>query len=209
MNEYSVRYYSIHLRIVFTFLFLGLFINTIDATAQNYRISLLTCDPGDELYSAFGHNAVRVLDNDTGRDIVFNYGTFDFDTPNFYLKFARGKLDYMLSVSTYEQFILHYQYLQRSVREQVLDLSPEQTLRTVQFLQENYEPQNRFYRYDFFFDNCATRIRDMVEMVLGDQLKWGETEASSGKTFRNLIDEYVYPMPWADFGIDLARRERH
>src|SRR5690606_8922340 len=93
--------------------------------AQEYRISLLTCDPGDELYSAFGHNAVRVRDLNSGRDLVFNYGTFDFDTPNFYLKFARGKLDYMLSVSTYEQFLLHYQYLQRSVREQVLDLSQE------------------------------------------------------------------------------------
>lgn len=174
------------------------------AVAQDYQVSLLTCDPGDELYSAFGHNAVRVLDRDTGRDIVFNYGTFDFDTPNFYLKFARGKLDYMLSVSTYEQFIFHYQYLQRSVREQVLDLSPEQTLRAVQFLQTNYEPENRFYRYDFFFDNCATRIRDMVEMVLGDQLQWGETPEAAEKTFRNLVDEYVYRMPWADFGIDLA-----
>ncbi|MEX2593387.1 MAG: DUF4105 domain-containing protein [Anditalea sp.] len=172
--------------------------------AQNYQVSLLTCDPGEELYSAFGHNAVRVLDLETGRDIVFNYGTFDFDTPNFYVKFARGKLDYMLSVSTYEQFILHYQYLQRSVREQVLDLSPEQTLRMVQFLQENYQPENRFYRYDFFFDNCATRIRDMIEIVLGDQLKWDESKGSMDKSFRDLIDEYVYRMPWADFGIDLA-----
>lgn len=195
------------LYIIRVFLFLGvLFIlNTNEARGQNYRVSLLTCDPGDELYSAFGHNAVRVLDTDTGRDIVFNYGTFDFDTSNFYVKFARGKLDYMLSVSTYEQFILHYQYLQRSVREQVLDLSREQSLRTVQFLQENYQPENRFYRYDFFFDNCATRIRDMVEMVLGDELRWDETpDLEVEKSFRTLIDEYVYSMPWADFGIDLA-----
>ena len=172
--------------------------------AQEYRISLLTCDPGDELYSAFGHNAVRVLDLNSGRDLVFNYGTFDFDTPNFYLKFARGKLDYMLSVSTYEQFLLHYQYLQRSVREQVLDLSQEQALKVVQFLNTNYEPENRFYRYDFFFDNCATRIRDMIELVLGEQLKWEELPEPMDKTFRNLIDEYVYPLPWADLGIDLA-----
>ena len=197
------RYYS-NLGIISLFLLLATFFNTVPAHAQNYRVSLLTCDPGDELYSAFGHNAVRVLDTSTGRDLVFNYGTFDFDTPNFYLKFARGKLDYMLSVSTYEQFILHYQYLQRNVREQVLDLSPEQANRAVQFLHENYEPQNRFYRYDFFFDNCATRIRDMIEMVLGDQLQWGETEEAADKSFRNLIDEYVYPLPWADFGIDLA-----
>ena len=172
--------------------------------AQNYQVSLLTCAPGEELYSSFGHNAVRLLDLDTGRDLVFNYGTFDFDTPNFYVKFARGKLDYMLSVSTYDQFIQYYTYMQRSVREQVLDLSPEQTLRAAAFLRTNYEPENRYYRYDFFFDNCATRIRDMVEMVLGNQLKWGEEFDVEEKTFRNLIDEYVYPLPWADFGIDLA-----
>jgi len=194
----------VKLGIIPLFLFLGVLIHPQDSNAQEYQVSLLTCDPGDELYSAFGHNAVRVLDQRTGRDIVFNYGTFDFDTPNFYVKFARGKLDYMLSVSTYEQFILHYQYLQRDVREQVLDLSPEQTVRAVQFLHENYEPENRFYRYDFFFDNCATRIRDMLEMVLGDQLKWEEAEVAPDKSFRTLIDEYVYPMPWADFGIDLA-----
>lgn len=174
------------------------------AYAQDYQISLLTCDPGDELYSAFGHNAVRVRDVSSGKDIVFNYGTFDFETPHFYMKFARGKLDYMLSVSTYDQFIAHYQYLQRSVREQVLDFSPEQTARAVQFLQTNYAPENRFYRYDFFFDNCATRIRDMVEMVLGNQLQWEEEADPMDKTFRMLIDEYVYPIPWADFGIDLA-----
>lgn len=199
-----MRRYTFNLGI-FSLLFLIItFSYSNNLSAQEYRISLLTCDPGDELYSAFGHNAVRVVDQNTGRDLVFNYGTFDFDTPNFYLKFARGKLDYMLSVSTYEQFLLHYQYLQRSVREQVLDLSPEQTLRAVEFLHENYEPQNRFYRYDFFFDNCATRIRDMMEMVLGDQLQWGESKEAPEKTFRNLIDEYVYSMPWADFGIDLA-----
>src|SRR5690606_16236612 len=109
-----------------------------------------------------------------------------------------------LSVSTYEQFLLHYQYLQRSVREQVLDLSQEQALKVVQFLNTNYEPENRFYRYDFFFDNCATRIRDMIELVLGEQLKWEELPEPMDKTFRNLIDEYVYPLPWADLGIDLA-----
>jgi len=172
--------------------------------AAEYRISLLTCDPGDELYSVFGHSAVRVVDLQTGRDLVFNYGTFDFDTPNFYLKFARGKLDYMLSVSTYNQFIEHYFSLKRAVREQVLDLNEEQAAKAVEFLQINYQPDNRYYRYDFFYDNCATRIRDMFEKVLGDQLEWEDPQATENKTFRNLIDEYVYPLPWGDLGIDLA-----
>lgn len=174
------------------------------ANAQNYQISLLTCDPGDELYSAFGHSAIRVLDMESNQDIVFNYGTFDFNTPFFYVKFAQRTLDYMLSVSTYERFLYEYNYFQRNVREQILDLNPEQSKQLVQFLQVNYQPSNRFYRYDFFYDNCATRIRDAFEEVLGKQLDWNEKTEPEKKTFRNLIDEYVYPLPWADFGIDLA-----
>ncbi|MBD8491045.1 DUF4105 domain-containing protein [Echinicola sp. CAU 1574] len=184
--------------------FLLILLNLSQLKAQHYQISLLTCDPGVELYSVFGHNAIRVVDLQTGRDSVFNYGTFDFDTPNFYLKFARGKLDYMLSRNTYNEFIGHYTYLERAVREQVLDLSPEQAAKAVEFLQINYQPENRFYRYDFFYDNCATRIRDMMEVVLGDQLEWKAPQTTEEKTFRDLIDEYVYPLPWGDLGIDLA-----
>ncbi|WP_200975328.1 DUF4105 domain-containing protein [Echinicola sp. 20G] len=184
--------------------FLFILLNLSHLNAQQYQISLLTCDPGEELYSVFGHNAVRVIDLQTGRDLVFNYGTFDFDTPNFYLKFARGKLDYMLSISTYQQFIDHYTYLERGVREQVLGLNPQQAAKVVAFLQTNYQPDNRYYRYDFFYDNCATRIRDMIETILGDQLEWKQTEVTEEKTFRDLIDEYVYPLPWGDLGIDLA-----
>lgn len=172
--------------------------------AQDYRISLLTCDPGDELYSAFGHSAIRVVDPTTGQDLVFNYGTFDFNTPFFYVKFTQRTLDYMLSVSTFERFQVEYNYFQRNMREQVLDLNPDQARRLVLFLEENYRPENRFYRYDFFYDNCATRIRDAMETILGPQLDWNEPVDAELKTFRNLIDEYVYPLPWADFGIDLA-----
>jgi hypothetical protein len=172
--------------------------------AQDFQVSLLTCDPGDELYSAFGHNAIRVLDKNSGQDFVFNYGTFDFNVPFFYVKFTQRTLDYMLSVTTFERFLMEYNYNQRAVREQILDLSPEQTLEMYKFLQINYLPQNRFYRYDFFYDNCATRIRDAMEEILGDQLDWNEDLLAEEKTFRNLIDEDVYRLPWADFGIDLA-----
>lgn len=172
--------------------------------AQDYQISLLTCDPGEELYSAFGHSAIRVLDKETKEDLVFNYGTFDFNTPFFYVKFTQRTLDYMLSISTYERFLYEYNYFERGIREQVLDLNQEQAQKLVAFLQVNYLPENRFYRYDFFYDNCATRIRDVFESVLGSQLDWNEESDPPRKTFRNLIDEYVYPLPWADFGIDLA-----
>lgn len=172
--------------------------------AQDYQVSLLTCDPGEELYSAFGHSAIRVLDKESGQDLVFNYGTFDFNTPFFYVKFTQRTLDYMLSVSTYDSFLYSYHAAQRGVREQVLDLNQSQAGDLVQFLQINYLPENRFYRYDFFYDNCATRIRDAFELILGRNLDWNEQRDPERKTFRNLIDEYVYPLPWADFGIDLA-----
>jgi len=181
---------------IYSFIFL--------AHAQEYQISLLTCDPGDQLYSAFGHSAIRVVDRVNNQDLVFNYGTFDFNTPFFYVKFTQRTLDYMLSVSTYERFLYEYNYYRRGIREQVLDLNPEQATQLVQFLQINYLPENRFYRYDFFYDNCATRIRDVFETVLGRNLDWNEEVNPEPKTFRNLIDEYVYPLPWADFGIDLA-----
>ncbi|EPR67163.1 Lnb N-terminal periplasmic domain-containing protein [Cyclobacterium qasimii] len=177
---------------------------TLPANAAQYKISLLTCDPGDELYSTFGHTAVRILELESGQDLVFNYGTFDFNTPFFYIKFMRRTLDYQLSLTTTENFLREYNYFKRNVREQELNLSPEQSQKIVAFLQTNYQPENRKYRYDFFFDNCTTRITDMMETVLGQSLKWNYPTENESKTFRNLIDEYVYTLPWSDLGIDLA-----
>ncbi|GAB3008029.1 DUF4105 domain-containing protein [Cyclobacterium sediminis] len=185
------------------FLFLAFF-TTVPASAATYKISLLTCDPGDELYSTFGHSAIRIVELESGQDLVFNYGTFDFNTPFFYIKFIRRTLDYQLSLTTTANFLREYNYFKRNVREQELNLSPEQSQAIVAFLQNNYQPENRKYRYDFFFDNCATRITDMIESVLGQSLKWNYPAESDEKTFRNLIDEYVYPLPWSDLGIDLA-----
>lgn len=191
-------------KLVYLF-FLLIFIGLTPAKSQIYEISLLTCDPGKELYSSFGHSAIRVRQvMPEGQDLVFNFGTFDFQTPNFYGKFATGKLDYMLSVSTYADFIREYDYFQRDVREQVLDLKGQQQDVLIQHLWTHYDPANRFYRYDFFFNNCATKIRDAFEIALGDELVWDDSVKAEEKTFRNLIDEYVYPLPWADLGIDLA-----
>ncbi len=186
-------------------LFLLIIMALAPAKAQIYEISLLTCDPGKELYSSFGHSAIRMRQIGTeGQDLVFNFGTFDFKTPNFYGKFATGKLDYMLSVSTYADFIREYDYYQRDVREQILDLNEQQKDLLLQHLWAQYEPARRYYRYDFFFNNCATKIRDAFEIALGKELVWNDSSSIDEKTFRNLIDEYVYPLPWADLGIDLA-----
>jgi len=179
------------------------------SNAQQYQVSLLTCDPGDQIYSSFGHSGIRVLELSSGRDIVYNYGTFDFGAPNFVLNFAGGRLDYYLSVSTFDRFLAEYEYFHRSVREQVLNLNEQQKFELIQFLETNYLPENRAYRYDFFFDNCATRVRDVISTVLGDQLVWhDEAQENVDKSFRELIDEMVFYMPWSDLGIDLALGSR-
>lgn len=185
-------------------LFLLIIMALVPAKAQIFEISLLTCDPGKELYSSFGHSAIRLREIGGEQDLVFNFGTFDFRTPNFYGKFATGKLDYMLSVSSYADFIREYDYYKRDVQEQVLDLNEQQRDFLVQHLNAQYDPARRYYRYEFFYNNCATKIRDAFDIALGDQLVWNDSSSLEEKTFRNLIDEYVYPLPWADLGIDLA-----
>ena len=180
------------------------FVGLTPARAQFWEVSLLTADPGPELYASFGHSAIRLREiGPDGRDLVFNFGTFDFDTPNFYGKFATGKLNYMLSVVPYDRFIIEYDYYKRGLREQVLDLNQEQKDFLLQHLDAQYAPERRFYKYDFFYNNCATKIRDAFDIAMGEQLVWSDSVAEE-KTFRNLIDEFVLPLPWADFGIDLA-----
>ena len=139
-------------------------------------------------------------------DIVFNYGTFNFNTPNFYMKFVRGQLDYMLSVEQYENFEASFKYENRSVTEQELNLTNTQKSRLISLLFENYQPENRNYKYDFFFDNCATRIRDIMIKAYGDDFHYHYPDSwvNSKLTFRNLIDMYLTHHHWSDFGIDIA-----
>ncbi|MEM9672334.1 MAG: DUF4105 domain-containing protein [Bacteroidota bacterium] len=169
-------------------------------------ISLLTYSPSSQLYTAFGHSALRVKDPTQSMDRVYNYGTFDFEEPGFYLKFMRGKLNYKLSAYDFRYVELEQQQRQMNVREQVFNLTQEQKQALFDFLNNNALPENRFYLYDFFYDNCATRIRDAFQVVLGESLQLDTTFVlpAEQKTFRQLIDEYLDPQPWADFGIDLA-----
>jgi len=166
------------------------------------RLYLLTCAPGAELFSKFGHSAIRAHDPTTETDLVFNYGIFDFDTPNFYVKFIRGKLKYMLGVQRTEDFLRAYESEGRRIDQQAIALDLQETQRVIDFLRTNYEPQNRYYLYDFFFDNCATRIRDVIEQEFTTTLQPPATYQAD-KSFRQLLDEYIGTFPWADFGIDL------
>ena len=167
------------------------------------RISLLTCEPGDEIYSYFGHTALRVNDPANKIDLVFNYGVFSFDAPNFVYRFAKGETDYMLAVQYFSDFMQEYIYFHRSVYEQVIDLTPDEREHLFNLLVENAKPENRVYRYNFFFDNCATRIRDRVEEVMNNKIIWAK-ETEKPLTFRNLLDRYVPGNTWAGLGIKLA-----
>lgn len=168
------------------------------------KISVLTIGPGESLNDAFGHNAFRIKDINQGVDVVYGYGEYDFDAPNFYLKFAQGKLNYLISRHNYSDFHNHYVRHNRTIQEQVLNLSPQEKQALFNYLETNYKPENRRYLYDFFYDNCATRIRDVAQKVTTDDIDYVLPETFKPVTFRDLIHEHVGLNSWGSFGIDIA-----
>lgn len=174
----------------------------LEPLGKNAEVSLITCSEGNELYSVFGHSAIRVFEPNRF-DVVYNYGTFEF-SDDFYLLFAQGKLNYTLSRTGFEAFNYEYIVTERGVVEQTLDLTLEQKQAVFDFLETNYLPENREYLYDFFYDNCATRIRDLFKEVLGEGLAFNSQFETGQTTFRDMIDEKLQPMDWSDFGIDIA-----
>ncbi|MCK4664881.1 MAG: DUF4105 domain-containing protein [Bacteroidales bacterium] len=203
MHSKSIKNIIISLSLLLSGFFIST--NTLGAElSEQAQISLLTCSPGTELYSIFGHSAIWVYDPINKIDKIYNYGTFDFDTPNFYLKFIKGKLDYILARTRFKYF--HYEYVvsNRSVIQQTLNLNKEQKQTLYDNLEINYLPENRNYRYDFLFDNCATRIRDIFEKSLDYNIKYDYSIYKEEKSFRDLLDVYIYDSKWLDFGIDLA-----
>ncbi len=169
------------------------------------EIRILTCGPYQpELYSAFGHSAIRVHDPEVGIDYLFNYGVFDFRQPNFYLNFARGYLNYQLAVTDYSYFRDAYINDNRYIHEQILNLTAEEKQKFFDFLQWNMQPENRFYYYDYFYDNCATRVRDALVRTFGDAIEFDGSYVNTTYTIRDLTDLYLEQQPWGDLGIDLC-----
>ena len=148
---------------------------------------------------------MRVADKQTGTDIVYNYGTFDFNDPDFYSKFIRGKLLYYLSQESFADFQYEYMMDNRGIDEQVLNLSCKQQQEVQQFLFNNLQGDNRFYKYDFLFDNCTTRLRDIIEQKTDTSMRTGNITGEKGMSFRNAIHFYLDKgkMPWSKLGIDL------
>ncbi len=172
--------------------------------SSRIRISLLTCTPGDELYSIFGHSALRIIDSNSVTDIVYNYGTFNFDDEGFYLKFIRGKLPYYISIARFDEFKFDYQTTNRGMTEQVLDFSTAEKATIQHSLIENLKEENKYYQYDFFLDNCTTRLRDII-IKNKQPTPLLPAVMRVTKTFRNAIHLYLDAglQPWSKLGIDI------
>jgi len=178
--------------------------------SSQLRISLLTIGPGhEEIYEPFGHTAIRIIDTLNGTDLVYNYGTFSYGEPNFELKFMQGKLLYYISVSSFNGFMDEYVESGRKAEEQVLQLGGKEKEEIYAFLQYNLQPGQKYYKYDFFFDNCATRIRDIFPKVFGEAFRYGPTLPPGAKiSFRDIINQYLYREHFERFGINLLLGSR-
>lgn len=167
-------------------------------------VYLITCGPGKETYSHYGHSALRVINSETKTDVVYNWGVFDFATPNFAWKFAKGRLEYKLDADSFNRFLQVYFYEQRWVKAQKINLEPAEIEQLMVLIAENLKPENKYYRYDFFYDDCSTRIRDLLEKSIGENLKYPPVEKKKKiPSFRQKVGEYQESYPWLDFGIDL------
>ena len=166
-------------------------------------ISLLTCSPGQELYSRYGHTAIRVQDTEKHADLVFNYGVFTFNTDNFYWKFVKGETYYKLGIDPMMWFIEDNELENRNVYEQPLNLSQEQAKAVSEALWTNFRPENRSYLYNFVFDNCATRPYYLLKHVLGDSIYSSYCEWE-GVTYRQYIQHYTGKDSWEDFAINMV-----
>ena len=168
------------------------------------EVYLITCGPGTEIYSVYGHSALRIVIPEKKIDTVYNWGVFDFATPNFAWKFAKGRLNYMLGVYSFESFLKDYFLEQRWVISQKFNLETPDIERLFLLLEENLKPENITYSYDFYYDNCSTRIRDLIEKAVGEDLLYPPEKAKKElQTFRYLTGEYEKVYPWLKLGIDL------
>ena len=170
---------------------------------DNELFSIITIGPyQNELYSAFGHSGVRYQNFEQGLDIFYNYGIFDFNQPNFYSNYVKGKLTYMVGKNQYSFSERYYSTQKRYIKEQFLNLSSEEKFFLLDYLENNVKKENRFYPYNYIFNNCSTKIRDVLELAVGEKLKFND--APVNLSYRVLIDRYLDNYGWADIGIDIC-----
>ena len=191
-------------RIIFICLFTTLQFFSFAQDSSRIRISLLTCTPGEELYATFGHSALRIIDSNSVTDHVYNFGTFNFDDAGFYLKFIKGQLKYYVNVEEFDDFKFDYIAENRGITEQVLNFTPAEKITIHRALIENIKEENKFYMYDFFYDNCTTRLRDIIVKYHHPSPVLPAVMPTT-YTFRNAIHQYLDDnhKDWSKFGIDI------
>ena len=177
--------------------------SAVQPLSDKAGFSLLTCSPGEQVYELFGHSALRVTDDSLGIDMVFNYGVFSFYTENFILKFVSGQTDYTIGISRFNDFCIEYAARGSSVKESRLNLDNTEKQALWEFLNRNLRPENRIYRYNFIFNNCATKIRDAVEECTRGDIAYQELEEEP-LTFRQAIRLYTRTAEWSQFGFDIC-----
>lgn len=170
---------------------------------DDVEISLLTCQPHDQVYSLYGHTALRICNNRTGEDVAVNYGVFDTSKDFFVMRFLFGLTDYMMATYDFADFLAEYRYYGSGVYQQRLNLTTEQKARMLSILAENAKPENVVYRYNFYYNNCTTRIRDIIFEATPDATVFFERTQSATETFRDLIHEKNEEHRWARFGNDM------
>ncbi len=171
------------------------------SNADSVQISLLTCSPGKEVWAQYGHTAIRYYDKQNGEDFALNYGIFSFEQSYFILRFVLGMTDYRLGVQSMDMFLAQYSYEGRAVTEQVLNLSSDDKQLINKALQENLKPENVVYRYNFFYDNCTSRARDMIVNHLHGKVVC--PTADKDATFRSMLHKWNNKYEWSQFGEDL------
>lgn len=176
--------------------------DTMKVNPPAEQFSILTCSPGEEIYSLFGHTAIRYKDSESGTDIVFNYGIFSFNSPNFIWRFIKGETDYMLGITSFEYFCEEYYDRKSPVFEQKLNLDKEETRQLLAILMNDYKPENRIYRYNFFYNNCTTRAKDRVESIFKEGVTYKKDMPDL--SFRDIVHQFTKGHEWSELGIDLC-----
>ncbi len=186
------------------FLFLLPFVKTY-GQADSLRVSLLTCTPGSDVYAHFGHSAIRIRNLNTDEDFVFNYGMFDYRVESFVFRFVKGETDYTLGAEYANAFFMRYGVKGEGITEQILNLAPYEAEKLYYLIRVNYLPENRQYRYNFLYDNCTTRARNIIEKSVDGQVVYDISNRDL--TFRNILREFTKDSPWLEFGIDFVLGE--
>lgn len=167
-------------------------------------VSFITCEPGPKIYELYGHSAIRIRNNGSARfDLAFNYGMFDFNTPNFVWRFVLGKTDYHMAAYPFADFVAEYEQRGSAVIEQELNLTAVEKQRLVASLVNTAMREGWTYRYNFFYDNCTTRARDEIEKCLDGKVVYPADGSKEAESYRSIVHKYTSRSPWSEFGEDL------